>query len=153
MVNSEQLQNSLKVSLMLHLSNFAAICVYIALAWAIKNNKLAITINTEQINATQLRYIFYIVSAGVMACIFVLPKILLSEKNISNQEMLLARLKTFSIIRSALCEVPATLGLILFLFSRQEADLYIFCGVSFILLSALLPRQEKWEELINKQKP
>jgi len=67
--------------------------------------------------------------------------------------MLLGKLRVFSIIRGSLCEAPGLLGFILYLLGRQELDLYILCGLSFVLLSAFLPRQEIWEDFLNKCKP
>jgi hypothetical protein len=67
-----------------------------------------------------------------------------------SQEMLLAKLKSISIVKGSMLELPAILGFVLFLLSRRELDFHILCGMSFISLIIFLPRQQVWEEFLDK---
>jgi hypothetical protein len=151
MVNLAQLQKELRLTIIIYYANFAAIFIYILVAGVLKQNKFAANIYTSTVNLGYLRYVFYFLSAAAISFILLSPKFfLINIEKIRNQEMFLAKLKIFSILRGSIAEIPAILGFILFLSLRWELDFHILCGISFITLIIFLPRQQAWEELLNK---
>jgi len=58
----------------------------------------------------------------------------------------LARLRTGALVAAALAEVPAVLGLVLFVLAGRRADFYLLAGWSLLLQLVHFPRQERWEE-------
>jgi hypothetical protein len=151
MVSPAQLQKELRTATIIYSANFAAIFVYVAITWLIKQNNLAANINVALAGLIYLRYAFYILSIGLILVIPLLSRIFLGDTaKINNQDALLNKLRAICIIKGSMAEFPAVSGLILFLLSRQELDFYILCGVSFIALIIFFPRQQSWEEFLNK---
>lgn len=151
MINSEQLQRESRIATIMYSVNFAAIFIYFVIAWMIKQNKLMVNVGSSAVDISYLRYIFYILSVGSISIVPLLPRFFLSNTaKIKNQEMLLGKLKTLSILRGSIAEFPAVLGFISFLLSRQELDFHILCGISFTALIIFLPRRQTWEEFMNK---
>jgi F0F1-type ATP synthase membrane subunit c/vacuolar-type H+-ATPase subunit K len=96
------------------------------------------------VNVAVLRYAFYFL-AGVegLAIPFVRRAV---EAGPALRGSLLARLRTGSIVGAALAEVPAILGLVLFLLAGARADFYALAGWSLVLQLFHFPRYERWEE-------
>jgi hypothetical protein len=61
----------------------------------------------------------------------------------------LTRLRTASILAAALSEIPAMLGLVLFLVGRMIGDFYILGVVSLYMLVRHYPRRDQWENYVR----
>lgn len=94
----------------------------------------------------QLRYIFY--GAGVATIILIrwLRGVLLRKSSQDSEEVLLNRIFRSFIISFALSEVPALLGLALFLLGGLIKDFYILTVVSFVLMFMFFPRYPHWRD-------
>ena len=57
-----------------------------------------------------------------------------------------AKLITVAIVTAALAEIPAILGLVLFMVSGLRADFYGLLTLSLALLATWFPRLESWRE-------
>ncbi len=100
----------------------------------------------EITNFSVLRYIFYGI-AVINIFIIRMAGISLLRKRISDEfEIIRLQLLRSSIVTAALCEIPAILGFILFLFVGSVRDYYQLAGVSFILVFLHFPRYGKWAE-------
>ncbi|HEX5130945.1 MAG TPA: hypothetical protein VFX92_00510 [Candidatus Krumholzibacteria bacterium] len=64
-------------------------------------------------------------------------------------EMRIARLRTAAIITAAFAEVPAILGVVLFVLGRTSSDFYILLVVSVYMLVRHFPRREQWDHYIR----
>jgi len=62
----------------------------------------------------------------------------------------LAQLRTASILTAAFAEMPAVLGLILFLIGRRGADFYLLLVVAAYMLARHFPRRETWENYVRR---
>ena len=96
------------------------------------------------INIDVLRYAIYLL-AGIegLAIPFVRRAV---EAGPALRGSLLARLRTGSLVGAALAEVPAVLGLVLFLLAGSRPDFYALAGWSLLLQLFHFPRYERWEE-------
>ena len=62
----------------------------------------------------------------------------------------LNKLKTFTIITLALCEIPAICGFVLFFLWGINFDFYFLIGISLISEYKYFPRLSQWEEIISR---
>jgi hypothetical protein len=56
------------------------------------------------------------------------------------------------IITNAFCEIPANLGLVLFMIEGSSRDLYFLSGLSLFLLLICFPRVSTWSDLLMKSR-
>jgi hypothetical protein len=64
----------------------------------------------------------------------------------------LQRLTTAAGVTYALCELPAGLGLVLFLLGRSESDFYLFLLISLFSFSVSFPKFSQWEEWYRQRR-
>jgi hypothetical protein len=57
----------------------------------------------------------------------------------------LTRLRTATVVSLALSEVPAAVGLVVFLVGRARGDFYILLAISAYMLARHFPRRSAWE--------
>jgi hypothetical protein len=100
----------------------------------------------EITNFPALRYIFYGVAVVNIFIIRITGVSLLRKRYSDEFKFIRLQLLKVTIIIAALCEIPAVLGLILFLLAGSVRDYYQLAGVSFILVFLHFPRYGKWVE-------
>jgi len=130
--------------------------IYILVAWLIQQNVWG----GEQmgfVNLPKATYTQALIAVGVVTLIsvaiqfFYLPKItspaaLLNKNQISSLNELGYRLNQAHLLRIAVAQVPAILGLVLYLLNGNIPHMIVFVLVSFITLLLIFPRQETWDE-------
>jgi len=104
---------------------------------------------TEISNVTLLRYILYGIAILNIFLIRVMRGLLLRKPSSEEFNLLRFKLLQASLVTAALCEIPAILGLILFLLIGSIRDYYQLAGVSFILVFLHFPRYGNWEAWIK----
>jgi len=62
----------------------------------------------------------------------------------------ISRLFKASLVSDVMCETVATLGLILFLLTRNPFDFYIFMVMSLIYFAFSFPSYPRWEEWVQE---
>lgn len=62
----------------------------------------------------------------------------------------LMRLQTTSILAAALAELPAVLGVVLFLLTRTRSDFYMLLVVSAYMIVRHFPRLETWQTYVRR---
>lgn len=68
------------------------------------------------------------------------------DKSPQVDDMLMAQtLHTGHIVRLALIESIAVIGLILYMMGANRLDLYLFCGIALAALISLVPTRRHWE--------
>ena len=97
-------------------------------------------------NFSILRYIFYGVAVINIFIIRIVGISLLRKRASDEFKLIRLQLLKAYIVIAALCEIPAILGLILFLIVGSVRDYYQLAGISFILVFLHFPRYGKWEE-------
>lgn len=96
-----------------------------------------------------LRYLFYGIVVINIFVIRFLRNLTLRKSSSADTQILIRRLLRSAVITAALCEVPALLGLILFLLVGSIRDFYQMAGLSFILVFLHFPRYGIWEAWIK----
>jgi F0F1-type ATP synthase membrane subunit c/vacuolar-type H+-ATPase subunit K len=86
-----------------------------------------------------------------LAILFVLVGVRMSRKSVlkkgtgDSPKTLVNKLRTATIVTFALCEVPAILGLVLFLLGGSAKDFYSLALVSLAFMVLYFPRYRHWE--------
>lgn len=96
-----------------------------------------------------LRYGFFGLAAAALAIILVLRHVLLKRPSGDDRKAALHRLERATVLTLVLAEVPALLGLVLFLLGGLNADFYILLSASALLVIMFFPRRSGWEEWLS----
>jgi len=96
-----------------------------------------------------LRYALYALAMANLIVIVQIRKVLLKKASFDDSRDAIERLRRTSIITSAFCEIPAIMGLILFLLSGLRRDFYLLLVLSFIFVFLFFPRYSNWEEWVR----
>jgi hypothetical protein len=96
-----------------------------------------------------IRYGFFALAAAALVLILVLRHALLKRTPGDNRKTALHRLERATLLTLVLAEVPALLGLVLFLLGGLKADFYILLSTSMILVIMFFPRRSGWEEWLS----
>jgi len=100
-------------------------------------------------DAQTLRYIAYGAAVVVVVLIRFLRQALLRRSPEDSRLTLLHRLSRASLVTLVLGEVPALLGLVLFLLRGLNRDFYALLFVSLILIFMYFPRLATWNEWLK----
>jgi len=96
-----------------------------------------------------VRYAAYGAGAAVVLLILLLRPRLYRRRAGEDTGTALTRLQRASVLTIVLGEIPATLGLVLFLIGGFARDFYSLLFVSIILLFIHFPRRGAWEESLK----
>ncbi|MGA2360989.1 MAG: hypothetical protein ABSG73_00870 [Candidatus Aminicenantales bacterium] len=96
-----------------------------------------------------LRYGFFALAAVALALILVLRQALLKKTPRDDRKTALHRLERATLLTLVLAEVPALLGLVLFILGGLKADFYILLATSILLVIMFFPRRSGWEEWLS----
>ena len=99
-----------------------------------------------QAQPTGLRLVLWIIAVVVAGVIGLVRKALLGHSPAGDQAAQARRLVSTSIVTAALAEVPAVLGLVLFMLSAMRIDFYALFVLSLVLQAVYFPRLEGWRE-------
>ncbi len=98
-----------------------------------------------------LRYIFYGLAVIEVLATRLLQGILLRRAPGDDARATVLKLARTSVVTLSLSEVPALLGLVLFLLGGLNKDFYALLGVSLILVFMYFPRLGSWEEWVERK--
>ena len=90
-----------------------------------------------------LRYVFYGIAVLLLLFIRRFPVWLRTGADVSEPERSIRLLQT-SILTSALCEVPAILGLVMVLMTGSHRDFHYLLFLSLVLFVFYFPRRSFW---------
>ena len=95
----------------------------------------------------------YFILGGVLAFVIIraVRTSILRGDSTDTLETLLGRLKTANMVVYVIAEVPALLGLVLFLFTGDRKDYYILAVFSILAMILYYPKLNHWEVWIRKQ--
>lgn len=124
----------------------ASLLVYLVLVELLRRTLPA----PSMIPNMQIVRIALFVLAGMMVMSSTVLKGVVLRNAPADAALRLARLRTASILSAALAEVPAMLGLVLFLVGRTTEDFYILGVVSLYMLVRHYPRRDQWENYLRR---
>jgi F0F1-type ATP synthase membrane subunit c/vacuolar-type H+-ATPase subunit K len=93
-----------------------------------------------------LRLALWTAAAFVAGLIGIVRRTLLGRSPAGDEVAQARRLVSTSITIAALAEVPAVLGLVLFMLSGMRGDFYVLFALSLVLEAAYFPRLEGWRQ-------
>ena len=95
---------------------------------------------------TGLRIALWTAAAAVAGLIGVVRRALLGRSPAGDTAGQARRLVSTSITIAALAEVPAILGLVLFMLSGLRGDFYVLFVLSLVLQAVYFPRLDGWRQ-------
>lgn len=151
MMNKEnEIRKTYQMGVIIALAFILSLATYIILVEILKSTGKVGLGNLPMATLIQLRYIFY--GVGVIAIILtrLLRGKILRKSPVDTKEILLNRLLRALMISYALSEVPALLGLALFLLGGLIRDFYTMTVISFVLMFMYFPRSPHWQEWVSQ---
>ena len=128
---------------------------YIVVAWLLRRNVPGAEHGFVDLPASQynpLLYLAFVISlaAAVLLFAYIIPRHTLlapaQQENVNTLPALLKALQQTHLLRIVIADIPAILGLVLFLLNGQMEPLVSLVGVTWLLLLVTFPRREDWEE-------
>jgi len=132
---------------------FSMLVVYVVLTEVIRVSFDPFLGVGERFDYIKYRYFFYILSAASIIIIRFLRGVLLRKKRAEDMQRTAVRLLRTSVITSALSELPALFGFVLFILSGMSRDFYILLFVSLFLMFMFFPRYSQWRAWAEEGRP
>jgi len=149
MKQTDDLRKTYHIAFLINVAVIGTLILY-ALVIEILRRQLAPFEGIPEVsNVTLLRYILYGVAILNIFLIRIMRGLLLRQQRSEGFNLLRLKLFRVSLVTAALCEIPAILGLVLFLLIGSIRDYYQLAGVSFILVFLHFPRYGNWEAWIK----
>lgn len=145
-INLEDLKKPYRTTALISSAIIASLFIYIVVTVIIKAQYVSFEGFASSFNLTPLRYGLYVLALIQLMIIIKIRGILFKKTSFENIEEVIIKLSRTSIITSALCEVPALFGLILFLLGGSSRDFYILVIWSGFLFLLYFPRYSNWEK-------
>ena len=98
----------------------------------------------------QLQEVFYGVALVMLFVIRKVRSLILKADEVQDQRSLVMRLRMATIVTFALCEVPAILGLVLFLTGGFHKEFYLFLALSLSAMVIYFPKYKHWEAWVGR---
>lgn len=132
---------------------FSMLVVYVVLTEVIRVSFDPFLGVGERFDYIKYRYLFYILSAASIIIIRFLRGVLLRKNRTEDIQRKAVKLLRTSIITSALSELPALFGFVLFILSGLSRDFYILLFVSLFLMFMFFPRYSQWRAWAEENRP
>ena len=158
MTNSSNMENSelkkvVKTAVVMAASMLAVLFIYLVAVEIIRARLAPFSGFVEIKNTMLLRYVFYGVAVFQVILIRILRGFLLRKIFFSEKTNMTGDLFKTSIFILALSEIPAILGLVLFLLAGLNRDFYILFFVSLFLMFMYFPRYNEWKTWMKEKDP
>ena len=128
----------------IHLGFMLSVVVYMAVVWVVGPGLVTSGSGDIPEEGGNLRYVFFGIAVILILAVRRLPR-LFGPREDQPEEIKKVRLLRASIVTSAICELPALLGLVLFSLTGIKRDFYYLTGLSLILFILYFPRATLWE--------
>jgi len=149
----DDLKKVVKTAVVIASSMLAVLFIYLVAVEVIRAQMAPFSGLVEIKNTMLLRYVFYGVAVFQVILIRILRGFLLRKTFSSEKTNRAGDLFKTSILILALSEIPAILGLVLFLLAGLNRDFYILLFVSLFLMFMYFPRYNNWKTWINEKDP
>jgi len=144
--NPQQLSRMFRTALFVAGAVLAALPLYLLAVEILRRQGVRLGLELERGTITILRYALYGAAIATVIFLRVLRGMILRKKPGDSPDRLAHKLLQASILTSALSEVPALLGVILFLVAGFTRDFYILLIVSLFLMFMFFPRYRNWSD-------
>jgi hypothetical protein len=145
----DDIGSHLKAARMVAIAIIASMVVYLALVEVLRAARRPFYGLASVADLQPLRYVAFGAAAAVILLILVLRPRLFRRKVGESLAAGLMRLQRAALLTMVLAEVPAILGLVLFLIGGGAADFYKLLFASLVLAFIHFPRRGAWEESLK----
>jgi F0F1-type ATP synthase membrane subunit c/vacuolar-type H+-ATPase subunit K len=145
----DNLKKSHQMALTLNAAIIATLIIYAIVVEIIRRQFAPFTGFGGISDITPIRYLFYGVVVVTIFVIRFLRNMMLRKSSTDDSQSLIRKLLRSAVITASLCEVPALLGLLIFLLAGSIRDFYQLAGLSFILVFLHFPRYGNWEAWVK----
>jgi hypothetical protein len=145
----DEIRSSLRTVSLVGVSTIVSLVVYLVIAEFIRARFRPFQGFAAVGNVQQLRFLFFGGAIVAVIAIRVIRQVLLRGRPPGGIQEELRRLQRAALVTIVLAEVPAVLGLILFLIAGRNIDFYLLLLVSIVLLFMYFPRQSAWEDWLQ----
>jgi len=141
---SQSLSRMYRLALYVALAVLVALPVYVLIVEILKGRGIRLGPGLPAATAHALRLGLYGVAVAAVLLLRLLRGMIIRKKPDESPDRLAQKLLQASILTSALSEVPAVLGLVLYLAVGFYRDFYILLIVSLFLMFMFFPRYRDW---------
>lgn len=145
----DEVGRALKPAKMVAAAVVGSLAIYLALVEILKTTLRPFRGFATVGNMQPVRYAAYGAGAAVVLLILLLRPRLYRRRAGEDAGTALTRLQRASVLTMVLGEVPAMLGLVLFLVGGFARDFYSLLFVSIVLIFIHFPRRGAWEESLK----
>lgn len=139
------LRQKFQVALTVYIAMMGSLVIYFGLIELFSGQLEQIFTLDQNSTFLNVRYLFYGLAVLTVVAIRWLRQLLLRKKAAST-ETLAVKLSNTTILTAAICEIPALLGVVLFILGRYKPDFYFLMIVSLVLFFMYLPRFSRWRQ-------
>ena len=148
MENREELKRSLKTASMIGITIIASLFVYLIIVEVLRAQLRPFRGFAPLPEMSTVRYVFYGLAVFEVIVIRLVQSLLLKRTPGDTVRITVQKLFRASILTVCLSEVPAILGLVLFLIGGLNKDFYALLAVSLVLVFMYFPRLSSWESWV-----
>ena len=145
MENRDELKRSYKTASMIGVTIIASLFVYLIVVEVLRMQLKPFRGFAPIPEMTTFRYIFYGLAVLEVLVIRLVQSLLLKHAPGDTVKITVQKLFRATILTVCLSEVPAILGLVLFLIGGLNKDFYALLAVSLVLVFMYFPRLANWE--------
>ncbi len=135
-----------RIAAVLAAAAMASLLIYVLVSELALGREFRPVLDLRRDSVLALRYIFFGSAAAAVVLLRILRGLVLRKRPGEEEESLGRKLLLASILTTALSEVPAILGFVLFILTGLRRDFFVLCAVSLVLLFMYFPRLVHWRE-------
>jgi hypothetical protein len=144
-----ELKRAYEKSVSLAWATIAALVLYPLTVEVVRMNNASFSGFTPHL-AGQSKDFIYGIAILLPLCIRTVRKVILKRGRSSDLATLARRLRVADAITMLVAEMPAILGLLLFLMGGLYKEFYIALGFSVLVTAAYFPRYNQWERSLTR---
>lgn len=149
---TEELRRARRTAALIGVTIIVSLVIYLVIVEVIRSTLGPFTGFARIQNGLSVRYLFYGAAViGVIAARF-LQQVLLRAAPNDDEKTTIHKLSRTAIVTLTLSELPAVLGLVLFLLSGLNRDFYVLLFVSLFLVFMYFPRLSSWKDWLARRK-
>ena len=153
MAPDSDLKKVFRTTVIINAALVASLFLYALLAELVKSQLKPFRGFSSGLPLQTLRYLFFGAAVGAVGLVRLAGRTLHKVMPGEDLHVLIPRLSRTTVITSALGELPAVLGFVLFLLTGLSRDFYILLFVSLFLEFMYFPRLSVWQDLARERFP
>ena len=147
----EELRRSHRTASVIGTAIIASLFIYLAVVEVLRAKMGPFRGFVSLSGIAALRYVFYGLAVIEVLTTRFLQGLLLRRAPGDDARTTVLKLARTAVVTLSLSEVPALLGLVLFLLGGLNKDFYALLAVSLVLVFMYFPRLRSWEEWVERK--